>query len=72
MPLPTTPNPADDHGIAGYVDTPTAAQYLHKKPRTLHAWAQGRRPALLIPVRVGGHLLWRVSDLRRLLEVGSA
>lgn len=71
MPRPTPTAPTDDHGIGSYVDTPTAARYLHKKPRTLHAWAQGRRPALLNPVRIGRRLLWPVAEIRRLLEVAA-
>lgn len=69
MPPHMTPNPAGDHGIADWVDTNTAARYLHKKPRTLHAWAQGRRTAPLTPVRVGGHLLWQLDKIRELLGV---
>lgn len=49
------------------VDTEAAAFYLNRRPQTLRVWAMGSGP--ILPLRINGRLAWRVSDLKRLLEV---
>lgn len=47
--------------------TSQAAWYLQRMPATLYDWhAEGRGP--LTPIKVGGRLMWRTSDVRKLLE----
>lgn len=53
------------------VDTAQAAYWLDRKPQTLRLWAC-RECGPIRPVRVHGRLLWRVSDIRRLLGMEGA
>ena len=51
------------------VSTEVAAEAIDRSPKTLRKWSMlGRGP--LHPVRIDGHLLWRVDDLMRLAEGG--
>ena len=50
------------------VDTAAAAYYLNRKPQTLRCWAVYQDGAVN-PIRISGRLAWRVSDLRRVLQV---
>ncbi len=50
-----------------HVTTHEAAHALNRKDQTLRKWAcLGNGP--IRPVRVNGRLMWRVSDLARLLN----
>lgn len=50
-----------------HVTTHEAAHALNRKDQTLRKWAcLGNGP--IHPVRVNGRLMWRVSDLARLLN----
>ncbi|MNL54287.1 hypothetical protein D3C87_1776080 [compost metagenome] len=52
------------------VETAAAAHYLGRRPNTLRIWScSGTGP--LTPIRVNGRLAWRVSEIRRLLEVSA-
>lgn len=51
------------------VDTATAAYYLNRKQQTLRAWATYQNGPVN-PIRVGGRLAWKTSDLRRVLMEG--
>ena len=51
------------------VDTATAAYYLNRKQQTLRAWATYQKGPVN-PIRVGGRLAWKTSDLRRVLMEG--
>lgn len=47
--------------------TGEAARHLNRKEQTLRVWAcYGDGP--IKPVRVHGRLMWRVADIRALLE----
>ena len=48
------------------VPTAQAAFYLNRKPQTLRIWAFSET-GLIRPLRLGGRLAWRVSDIRALL-----
>lgn len=50
------------------VDTASAAFYLNRKQQTLRAWATYQNGPVN-PIRVGGRLAWKTSDLRRVLMV---
>ena len=52
--------------------TDAAAFYLQRKAKTLRdKWAcEGKGP--IQPIRVGGRLLWRTADLRRVLGMEGA
>lgn len=50
------------------VTTREAAHHIGHAAQTLRKWAC-TNSGLLQPVRVGSRLLWRVSELRRLLGV---
>ena len=55
------------------VSTECAAYHLGRAPATLRGWhAFGGGPDGLRPLNVGGRLLWRVADLRRLLQPEAA
>ena len=50
------------------LDTKEAARHLHREAQTLRSWAcKGSGP--IKPIRIGGRLLWRTADIRRLLGV---
>jgi hypothetical protein len=50
------------------VGTTATAYYLHKAPQTLRIWAC-KENGPIRPIRVGAHLHWRISDIRKLLGV---
>jgi len=50
------------------LDTATVAYYLNRKQQTLRRWAT-YQDGPLNPIRVGGRLAWKTSDLRRVLGV---
>jgi hypothetical protein len=58
---------ADLYPEAAAVSTEKAAKALDKRPQTLRRWACFESGPIR-PVRINGRLLWRVSDLERLLE----
>jgi hypothetical protein len=50
-----------------YVSTKDAAQYLNRKPATLHGWSSsGAGP--IAPIKIYGRLGWRLSELAALLK----
>ena len=50
------------------LETKEAARHLRREPQTLRSWAsKGSGP--IKPIRIGGRLLWRTADIRRLLGV---
>jgi hypothetical protein len=53
------------------VSTDEAAFHLGRKPQTLRKWAC-YEDGPLRPVRINGRLAWRVADLQRVLNEGSA
>jgi len=54
-------------GVEQTVDTPEGAALIGKEPQTLRRWAcYGIGP--IKPIRIGGRLRWRVSDLKRLVS----
>jgi len=53
------------------VNTAEAAFHLGRKPQTLRKWACLENGPLR-PVRINGRLAWRVTDLMRVLNEGSA
>jgi hypothetical protein len=50
------------------VDTAATAYYLHKAQQTLRIWAC-KENGPIRPIRVGAHLHWKTSDIRKLLGV---
>jgi len=54
---------ANGHSLA---TTNQAAKFLEIKPQTLHKWACYEKGALK-PVRIGGALRWRLSDIAALI-----
>jgi len=50
------------------IPTAECARHLNLASQTLRIWAC-RETGPIQPVRVGGRLLWRVADLKRLLGV---
>ncbi len=53
------------------IGTEEAAFHLGRKPQTLRKWAC-YEDGPLRPVRINGRLAWRVADLQRVLNEGSA
>ncbi len=53
------------------ISTNEAAFHLGRKPQTLRKWAC-YEDGPLRPVRINGRLAWRVADLNRVLNEGSA
>jgi len=54
--------------IRAALDTKEAARHLRREAQTLRSWAcKGTGP--IKPIRIGGRLLWRTADIRRLLGV---
>ena len=49
------------------VDTAATAYYLRKAQQTLRIWACKGGP--IRPIRVGAHLHWKTSEIRKLLGV---
>jgi hypothetical protein len=50
------------------LETKEAARHLRREPQTLRSWAsKGSGP--IKPIRIGGRLLWRTNDIRRVLGV---
>ena len=50
------------------LETKEAARHLRREPQTLRSWAsKGNGP--IKPIRIGGRLLWRTNDIRRVLGV---
>ena len=47
--------------------TVEAASYLRRKPQTLRKWSHLKAGPVL-PIRIHGRLLWRVSDLDKLVK----
>jgi hypothetical protein len=50
------------------VDTAATAYYLRKAQQTLRIWAC-KENGPIRPVRVGAHLHWKTSEIRKLLGV---
>jgi hypothetical protein len=50
------------------LDTAATAYYLHKAQQTLRIWAC-KENGPIRPIRVGAHLHWKTSDIRKLLGV---
>jgi len=50
------------------VDTAATAYYLRKAQQTLRIWAC-KENGPIRPIRVGAHLHWKTSDIRKLLGV---
>ena len=50
------------------VDTAATAYYLRKARQTLRRWAC-KESGPIRPIRVGAHLHWKTSDIRKLLGV---
>jgi hypothetical protein len=48
------------------VDTAATAYYLRKARQTLRIWAS-KDNGPIRPIRVGAHLHWKTSDIRKLL-----
>lgn len=57
--------------VRSTVGTDEAAFHLGRKPQTLRKWAC-YEDGPLRPVRINGRLAWRVADLQRVLNEGSA
>lgn len=57
--------------VRSTVSTDEAAFHLGRKPQTLRKWAC-YEDGPLRPVRINGRLAWRVTDLQRVLNEGSA
>lgn len=53
------------------ISTNEAAFHLGRKPQTLRKWAC-YEDGPMRPVRINGRLAWRVADLMRVLNEGSA
>lgn len=49
------------------VDTKEAAEFLNRKPQTLHRWAQLDKGPIK-PIKIGGKWAWRIADLKKLVE----
>lgn len=59
------PNPE----LPAVMDTNEAAPYICRKPQTMRKWACfDSAPMGIKPIRLNGRLLWRVTDLQKLLE----
>jgi len=52
------------------VDTAATAYYLRKAQQTLRIWAC-KENGPIRPVRVGAHLHWKTSEIRKLLGVSA-
>lgn len=50
------------------MSTEEAAEFLHLKPNTLEVWRTDKRNPGLNFVKVGGNVLYRLSDLRKFLD----
>jgi len=50
------------------VDTAATAYYLRKAQQTLRIWAC-KENGPIRPIRVGAHLHWKTSEIRKLLGV---
>lgn len=57
--------------VRSMVSTDESAFHLGRKPQTLRKWAC-YEDGPLRPVRINGRLAWRVADLQRVLNEGSA
>ncbi|NML62956.1 helix-turn-helix domain-containing protein [Massilia sp. RP-1-19] len=53
------------------INTDEAAFHLGRKPQTLRKWAC-YEDGPLRPVRINGRLAWRIGDIQRVLNEGSA
>lgn len=49
--------------------TEEAAHFLNRRPQTLRCWASEEPIGVPRPLRVGGRLAWRVSDIKAILGV---
>lgn len=58
---------ANGHSVT---NTNQAAKFLNFKPQTLHKWACYQNGAIQ-PVRIGGALRWRLSDIAALIAGGA-
>lgn len=58
---------ANGHSVT---TTNQAAKFLDFKPQTLHKWACYQNGAIQ-PVRIGGALRWRLSDIAALIAGGT-
>ena len=57
-----------DKEIRSAIPTKEAAYHLGRQMQTLRSWAcNGNGP--LEPIHIGNRLLWRVSDIKKLLEM---
>lgn len=71
-PVVTTPSYTPLHAqVRDTVSTEEAAFHLHRAAQTLRRWAC-YEDGPLRPVRVNSRLAWRVADIIRVLETGSA
>lgn len=52
------------------VSTSEAAHHLNREPQTLRLWAC-KDDGPIRPLRINGRLAWPVSELKRILGVGS-
>ena len=50
------------------LDTKAAAYYLMAQEQTMRSWA-ARGTGPLKPVRIGGRLRWRTSDVKKLVGI---
>ena len=60
--------PALEHVTHPTVNTAATAYYLRKAQQTLRIWAC-KENGPIRPIRVGAHLHWKTSDIRKLLGV---
>lgn len=59
--------------LPAVVTTDEAARFLNRSPQTLRKWAcLDECPQGIRPIKIGGRLAWRVSDLMMLLQGGKA
>jgi predicted DNA-binding transcriptional regulator AlpA len=67
--VPVADPPADPAGPPLVVDARHLAAMLCAGIRTVRTWdAAGKLPA---PVRIGGRVVWRVSEIRAWLDAGA-
>lgn len=57
--------------VRSTVSTDEAAFHLGRKPQTLRKWAC-YEDGPIRPIRINGRLAWRIADLQRVLNEGSA
>jgi len=62
--------PPLEHITRTILTTEDAAYYLNRRPQTLRIWSMRGDP--IAPVRINSRLGWRVTDIRSLLNGGTA